>query len=48
MMTTIYQEIFMSLNFCKNGDFNNFEKKFSRMIHVGNIKGVAWQYFREN
>ena len=26
-MTTIYQEIFMSLNFYKNGDFNNLAKK---------------------
>ena len=31
----------MSLNFHENGDFNNFTK----YLHVGNIKGVAWQYF---
>ena len=34
-------------NFCENGDFNNFAKIFSQMIHVGNIKGVAWQYFHK-
>ena len=41
----IYREIFASLNFYENGNFNNFVKIFSRMIHMGNIKGVAWQYF---
>ena len=42
---TVYQEIFVSLNFPENFNFNNFTKIFSQMIHVGNIKGVAWQYF---
>ena len=36
-----------SLNFCKNAISIISQKIFSRMIHVGNIKGVAWQYFHE-
>ena len=43
---TVYQENFALLNFCENGDFNNYlQIIFLQMIHVGNIKGVAWQYF---
>ena len=45
MVITVYREIFASLNFRENGNFNNFAKIFSRMIHVGNMKGVALQYF---
>ena len=42
----VYQENFALLNFRKNGDFNNYLRIiFLQMIHVGNIKGVAWQYF---
>ena len=44
-MTTVYWEIFASLNFRENDNFNNFTKIFSRMIHMGTIKGVAWPYF---
>ena len=49
--STINREIFTLLNFCKNGDFNNFAKNISANEPLGNIKGVAWQYFckiREN
>ena len=38
----------MSLNFHGYDDFNNFKKKFfANDPRVGNIKGVAWQYFAE-
>ena len=39
---------FVSLNFHEYDDFNNFTKNiFANDPRVGNIKGVAWQYFAE-
>ena len=37
----------MLLNFHKNGDFINFAKNIFANGSLGNIKGVAWQYFAE-
>ena len=45
---TVYQEIFASLNFRKNGNISIVSWKiFLQMIHMGNIKGVAWQHFHK-
>ena len=37
----------MLLNFHKNGNFINFAKNIFANDSLGNIKGVAWQYFAE-
>ena len=42
LSSTVYWEIFASLNFHQNGDFNNFTKNIFANNPCRQYKGVAW------